>query len=316
MGIKIIVNGYFRSGTTFIWKSLKNQLPNYLCFYEPLHPNLAMHIQEFKKKQKKDNLHNELLWEDYLNIPEEDLNAILINNPNLTKFGITGEQAINEYLQIFNKLKKPVLLQPNRMHFFLRNAPADTKVVHIIRHPIDVLRSMEKAYLKSEYISLRILKRLGNIYFFQKLNAFDIDKEYKWINQHIGYPPKEDFLFRKIRELDYFGKFVVVWTISNYYAIKSLNSNNGYLLIYEKLISDKEEFTRLCKFLDLEIRKIPFIHEPSSLKFTKFSIKRFKAKIIEYNLEKEFEYIDNELNRRGISYFSEIQPKAYIAEKS
>ena len=41
MAIKILINGFFRSGTTLIWSILKDCNPKYLVLYEPFHPSLA-----------------------------------------------------------------------------------------------------------------------------------------------------------------------------------------------------------------------------------------------------------------------------------
>jgi hypothetical protein len=47
MAVKLIVNGYFRSGTSIIWKILKESNLDYTVYYEPCHESL------FEKKIKK-----------------------------------------------------------------------------------------------------------------------------------------------------------------------------------------------------------------------------------------------------------------------
>src|SRR3989338_6694756 len=291
MGIKIIVNGYFRSGTTLTWKSIKTLLPNYYCFYEPLHPKIAALIKMAGKERSKDLLHGEFLWEDYLQLSEGELDKILNNHPNLSSEGITNEASLLCYLDQYDQLNKSVLLQPNRMHFFLTTASKkyDAKIIHVIRHPLDVLESMKTTYLKDSSIIFRLIKRLGFIWGFQKMNSFELDKNYKWILKHKGYPSQESFFFHFFRELDYFGKFVEVWTISNYYAMRSLEQNKGLLLIYERLTENPDkELKEVCKYLDIEYKNKNNVKKNNSFKFKKKNTSRFLEKVKEYGIEKEF----------------------------
>ena len=302
MSIKFVVNGYFRSGTTFIWKSLKDTLPEYLGLYEPLHPKLAKYIQNARMHHTKDPLHNEFLWDDYLAIDKKKMNVILLKHPNMTFHGIQSKKKLQDYLDEINTLKQDVFLQPNRMHFFLElpKQRYNAKIVHVIRDPIDVFQSMRSAYYKNTPLWLFPIKQITEIYNLQKKNAFQIHQDFHWILNHKKYPHKLSILKKTKMEYDLFGKFVFVWVLSNYFAIKSLEKNKGYLLIYEKFTQNpKKEFLKLCRFLEIECKTYPKVKSKEKVQDKKLK-KRFLKKIREYNLQKEYDYITLRLEKDTI----------------
>jgi len=198
------------------------------------------------------------------------------------------------------------MLQANRMHFFLDVAKDyNAKVIHIIRHPLDVFASMERVYEEDKKSKLRsTLKKMGKVYGFQKLNSFDLDKEFKWINKHIGYPTySESFVEKYFKEHDYFGKFVVVWTISNYYALKNVEKNNGFWISYEEAVEKPERtFKKISKYLEIQYKESPKIKKKNSFKFRKKDLEKLKRKVKEYGIEEEFNYVINKVKERGINY--------------
>lgn len=304
MSIKFIVNGYFRSGTTFIWKSLKDTLPRYLGLYEPLHPKLAEHIQKARIDHTKDPLHNEFLWDDYLAIEKEKMNSILLKHPNMTFFGIQSKEKLQDYLDEINTIKQDVFLQPNRMHFFL-DLPKqryNAKIVHVIRNPIDVFQSMRSAYYKNTPFWLFPIKKITENYNLQKKNAFQVHQDLHWIIKHQKKSSPPNILKRIKLEYDLFGKFVFVWVISNYSAIRSIENNKGYLLVYEKLTQNpRKEFLKLCQFLQIECKTYPKVQSKEKATYKKLQ-KKFSNKIKEYNLQKEYEYITLRLEKEKIRY--------------
>ena len=302
MPIKIVVNGYFRSGTTFIWKYLKESLRDYACFYEPLNPELALYIKKEKHTKRKDRMHNEYLMQEYLSLDEGTLNRLLLNHPSTNKSGIYNEEALKAYLDIFHNLPCNVLLQPNRLHFFLDLFFNEykAKVIHIIRHPLDVYLSMQKAYSYNynSSITKSILKKMLKVFAIQ--NKYDVDKDYKWIAKHTGYPyaSLESWNIKYLNRFDYFSKFVVVWVVSNYYAIKTIEKNGGLLVAYEEayeeLLQNPEEvlFKQLSVYLNTDLKSASAIKNNNYFKFSGRDFKKFQNIISQYKLEKEFEYIE------------------------
>jgi len=299
-GIRIILNGYFRSGTTFLWRYLNNSLKNdFICFYEPLHPELAKLVSLSLKGERFNFLHKDFLWEEYTQLNERILNKLFINHPNITNDGISNEFVLKLYLDIFDNLNKKVLLQPNRLHFFFDflSQNYNCKIIHIVRHPLDVFSSMQKMYDDNPHrgikrLIIKILKPYGALY----LTNFEIEKNYLWIKRHYGIN-SNNFSIRFFNPFDIFGKFVVVWTISNYYAMKSLERNKGHLIVYEKLIQDTTSTLKdLCNYLEIPYNSDLSIKENNSFKFEKNEIQRLLKKVKSYGIEKEFNYILQKIN--------------------
>lgn len=306
MTIKLIVNGYFRSGTTLLWDITRKLLKDHVCFYEPLHHELAQLINSEKLLNEKNKLHQIYLFKEYSKIDDFTLRRLLFNHPNYSKFGILNERVLFDYLNIYNDMNFNVALQPNRLSLYLDIVlkKYKPKSIHIIRHPLDVYTSIKKAYYtkdnKFEYLLKVILRP-----FLGKESA-DINKTYKWSLDHLGKPVNfnKSKLSYYINYFDIFGEFVVVWTLSNYYAIKAIEENNGLLLIYENLIKNSErELANISKYLGVKKNKIDieFIKD-NSYKFDSKMKKLFEKKIKKYKLEGEFNYIKYKVEEYGIEY--------------
>lgn len=316
MAIKLVVNGYFRSGTTFVWGYLRDSLPNYICFYEPLHYGLGTWIQREKRKKIKDPLIKELLWQEYINLGDEELVKFLRNHPSATKDGIYNESALVTYFNNLNKIPKPVLLQPNRLHFFLDTFKREygAKIIHVIRHPLDVYNSIlnvdKTMYLngnkkgKLKYYSKKVLKTLyPNIRLH--LGDFEVEKDYRWIRTHIGLPyqHEDNWSIKYFHRQSYFEKYVIVWTITNYYALKTIKNEQGYLLVYEELVKYPQKVTKdLEAYLDLKIKNKPSVMKNNAFKFEKSQLKGLAQVIEKYGLQEEFNYIIATVAKRKINY--------------
>jgi hypothetical protein len=305
MPIDIVVNGYFRSGTTFIWDFLKKELEgqNYISLYEPLHSNLSNLILQEKKNKKKNKLHNKILFEDYLKLNEETLYKLIKNNPNANNFGINSDIELKYYLDIIHNISIPIFLQPNRLHFHLDIIFENytRNVIHTIRHPLDVWLSIVNAYGKdssSETLPKKTLRFLLKP--FRLKYSFEIEKNFKWIYYKIGYPLNlgESLSTRILNFFNAFEKFVVVWTVSNYYAIKSIKKNNGLLLVYESIICKPDMFiNQIGNFLSIDIKGYPNIKKQNYFKFKDSDINKLRNTIDKYKLSEEFTYILNEVDK-------------------
>jgi len=305
MSIKIILNGYYRSGTTFLWKYLKDSFPEHISFYEPLHTELALSIHQEEKGGENNRLHGEFLWQEYLNLTSEKLSQIIAHNPNANKEGIKSEQDLLTYLDLFEEMKEKVILQPNRLHFFIDTVSKEynSKMIHVIRHPLDVYASMKKAYLNVKSPVYKIAKKLFYPGFWIS-PGFDLSKEYRWINENKKYPiDKRCNWFNKYFSLDHFGKFVVIWTISNYYAIKSIEKNKGLILVYEELVDNPKKISKdLEKFLKTKFENPIRVKRKNSFKFSNSELKRLVRAVKKYKIEKEFRYVIDRAKKRKINY--------------
>ena len=284
MGIKIVVNGYFRSGTTFLWGFLKDSLKEHSCYYEPLHPDLSNAIRRETYEKKENKIHKSYLWQEYIKLDKEKINEILRNNPNVNLNGIKNDEEVLNYFNIFDKLKNKTLLQPNRLHFHLDliSKKYNPKIIHVIRHPLDVYLSMNKMYYNvCDNSGQKILKWILKSIIFQRASGFNLNKEYNWIIKYTGYPliKHNNWITKYFNWRDNFGKFLVIWTISNYYAIKAVeNIKVNY--------------------------NTPVIKKGNYYKFNPKQIKKVLKSIKKYQIEKEFNYIIKKLDKEGINYIS------------
>lgn len=305
MPIEIVVNGYFRSGTTFIWNFLNEtfEREGILSFYEPLNPYLALYIRKEDQGQKN-RLHGDFLYRSYSNIENELLLKILRNNPNVSHHGIYNDRVLIDYLDIFNNMPQKIFLQPNRLNFHLDLlfGRYTKKIAHVIRHPLDVWLSVKKAiYSSSEDQVIRIIHRILPLFMFK--NSFEIVKQYHWIYNHLGYPYNlRDSLYQSTSNyFNTFEKFVVVWTISNYFALKAINNNGGYLLAYEYLIDYPHVVKKeLSQFLGMDLVTFPRVKKQNYRKFDKADKIRFLNTLTKYKLVDEFNYITEQSRLKEI----------------
>ena len=156
MPINYIFNGYYRSGTTGIWNILRSCNREYVVFYEPLHPQLEKILSDYKAGRKIDKVHGKDLWAEYF----EHGDAFLRTRNNLHTFSKhtfpENNEQLFKYLDLFHNLAKPVILQPNRLHFHL-GAVAERygcKVFHVIRNPVDVYNSLIQNFYNRRRITL------------------------------------------------------------------------------------------------------------------------------------------------------------------
>jgi len=82
MSIKIVINGYYRSGTSFIGEELR-KVSGYNLYYEPLHPQLSQILKDQSDSNSTvtSRLHELDLWRDYSRLEEKDRLRILVNHP-------------------------------------------------------------------------------------------------------------------------------------------------------------------------------------------------------------------------------------------
>jgi len=264
--IRLVVNGYFRSGTTLLWDFFRRELPDHLCLYEPLHSALPSMIRREQTSGRVNLLHGRHLFRDYTALGDERLEALLRSHPNLESDGIRSTGALCEYLDHLQACDRDIVLQLNRASFFLDvlHERYGAPVVHVVRHPLDVFRSMQRASSVAPTSLQRGVKRVLRRAVMRL--QFDLLKDYQWIERHQGYPPHrlDRWDVRFLTPLDPFRMLVLVWTVSNHVALAHLRRTDGLLLAYEALAADPEGARdRLARHLgrpmreDLDVRAGP-----------------------------------------------------------
>ncbi len=243
MPVQVLVNGFFRSGTSIFWKILKESNQNYTVFYEPCHDQLPFLLERYRENKIKDNMHGMLLWEEYLK-NKELFEAIKWEHPNVGSVLPLDGEKLCKYVKIYHDIPKNTVLQSNRWHFFLREVKEITgcKLVHIIRNPFDIYNSIQKLHFKD--LPSGLVKYYRNSFgFFLRGKAFGIDNMYEILFQRYGKPVWINNRFHRIRfRLRTFHKFLICWTLSNLAAMQGIGNTNGYLVIYENMINDPEGF--------------------------------------------------------------------------
>lgn len=139
----LIIQGVFRSGTTTLFRALRNDL-GLQCYYEPLHPNLLDHVEESTEdhpSHSKSSLYSEFASLD-------DSLESLYDPTFALHYAAMGSQdqaqGLQAYLRALADSEPSVVLQFNRgfwMAHWLRFQYPDSAFVHLVRDPRSVVWS-------------------------------------------------------------------------------------------------------------------------------------------------------------------------------
>lgn len=209
---KFILNGSFRSGTSFFWSKLNNA-KNGNVLYEPCHENLLNLAS--KSPEKLDSLHGLDIWSCY---SEEILNEVQ-KHDSLKLYN--NKVDILVFANSLFQCNDVIGLQTNRWHYFYADfIESGINVFHIIRNPLNVYNSMLKSYRNQGGSIKKILKRnLPENYINKK--SFNIQRWYEYTCFMEGCVSRLD---------NAFDMFIFTWVSMNYSAmnaqvIKGLESN-------------------------------------------------------------------------------------------
>jgi hypothetical protein len=304
MAIKILINGYYRSGTTMLFHQVNNALPaNSVGFYEPCYPLLGLVVRN-EDSSKIQNLHGSTLWKSYQDLPEQIFEDVLRNHPNPDKKGIQNDQALIEYLNIYQNMSSDSFLQTNRYHLFLSVIKNEFEpiTIHVIRHPLNVFASIKKAYSGNATGIKALVKKIKLL--FDAGDFFGNKSEFAYLLQRTGKPSSiyQNWNLKYIFKPTFFERIIVNWTISNYAALKSIEKNGNKLVVYEELVSKPSKvFAELSETLGF------VVSAPDKVKNTKEEISKeasikLQHTLRKFNLESEFEYIKSQVAQKGIQY--------------
>lgn len=255
MAIEVIVNGFYRSGTTMIWDILKKSNINKKIFYEPLNPYLMYYIKLEAFSHKPNPLHNMLLFQEYIETGPRLIEKISSKQPMFNQAFPEDRNKLFEYLDIFQDVDNSIL-QVNRLHFHLTDIHNlyNAKLIHIIRNPFDVYKSIVVDFYKNHYHSKWKLKyfiqyKLRKKYYLH-FDHFDIRTMYEFIQKKYGYGIDSLIAI----DDDSFKYFLVDWIVCNYYAMRSIEEARGLLLTYEEIIVDSEKaLNKIYQYTNLKV---------------------------------------------------------------
>lgn len=247
MPVKVIVNGFFRSGTTVVWRILRDSNRDWRVFYEPCHEGLVNYLHDKDCISQIHPWHKMMLWDEYYRVP-----GLIENIENWhPRIGFPLPLNIRttlEYVGIFHALKENCILQTNRWHFML--GPLATRygcgIVHIVRNPYDVFRSICRLYRAQGKWWAVLLKRVGTAAI--GLRAFRIGVTYEQLRERhfTQLPPLARVPVVKNKTY-VFKVFVVVWVLCNFLALRDVYRKNGSVIVYEKLVSSPSIYKKLFK---------------------------------------------------------------------
>ncbi|VAX18151.1 hypothetical protein MNBD_NITROSPINAE03-699 [hydrothermal vent metagenome] len=249
MSLKLLVNGFFRSGTTILWKILRDSNPSMSVFYEPCHEQIMDNLKKFRQEPFDDEVQGFRVWNEYMEIPGL-MEKIDKNHPNSGRGNLFPEKAedVVAYVEIYDQLKKNCILQTNRWSFCLAEIGRayDCRVIHIIRNPFDIYSSMLKVYMGQGSALKCLIKSALKPFYAGK--AYGIIDMYEFVVRKFDHnygklDGKSGLLFKESP----FNMFLIVWTLSNYHAIKGLEAIGETVIVYEKFTSNSKRAEKLVE---------------------------------------------------------------------
>jgi len=249
--IKCIFNGYFRSGTTLIYKCIVNSGVDAAVFYEPFHENLLKNIY-FGYSKKIHNLED--LFEPYKSIDIRQIKNLSNSNKRKRidrifwwkdKYNLYKNKKKIEIIEkIFNNLKSDVILQTNRYH--LNYESINAKIFHIIRNPIDVKNSLIRLRSNNRRNIRKIFYDLMGNFIPININFITKRKNNYWHSiEYIEEINKIHNLKLNLKKIYNSGpdSIIISWVLCNYFALKSLKDKEN-IIIYEELITEPDNIIK------------------------------------------------------------------------
>jgi len=296
MAITLIVNGYFRSGTSIFSKLIHLNNPNKMVFYEPLNPSLFTYLQKDIYNENKLDLHSFNVWEPYRTISKKDIRRIQgyypLRKENYSTSAVLG------YMDAINNLDRETILQTNRSEFIsqITIRRYHCKYVQIIRDPLSVFRSMKLNYLEIGSIYKRFFKKC--LYFILNNYAFEVYEKYKAVIDKLGTPRHDNvnFIFKSRLYLSFYLKFVTTWVMTNYYVFKCMDDmNKGHIIEYNNYMRNpiiyKNKFETYTSISLGEVSCIKY----KNPKISKKEKDKFLNTLKYLGIENEYIYLRNKL---------------------
>lgn len=243
MPIRLVVNGFFRSGTSIVWSILRASNPSHDVFYEPCHGDLLRRIETFRRCAQADPVHAMCLWEEYLQDPGL-LDRLRATHPNVGRPFPDNLVALLPYLNAYHTLPRDSILQTNRWHFFLQGIHEETEcgIVHLVRNPFDIYRSIARAYLTTGDLLDRTTKRM--LWWAWPGRAFQIREMADYIILRYGLPSQAVGVRGAVRSrlMTNWRQFLLVWVVSNFEAMRQVERIGHLVTSCEALLREPEMF--------------------------------------------------------------------------
>lgn len=245
----LIVNGFFRSGTTLLWRMFRTESQS--SFYEPLHPKVIEALSCATDSSLVHDTHGVELWDEYSSLDKGTRSKLVELAKNCKNSGMHYSDSSIEFLVALSRTKDVVVLQPNRASLVLDGLQSqiDAKIVHIIRRPEPVWESMIEMASGSVRLG-KVRKKLHGLLFIRSFGMVSSIFAVGQIQNVSGiklYLRVLRFLFSNSgARLE----FLRVWIVVNYQAVMTVEKYDGLVLSLEKLVSDKSELRKLKAYVE------------------------------------------------------------------
>ena len=239
----VVVNGYFRSGTSILWRLLRQANQGRSLVYEPCHNDLFGAI-ELARGGYQNTLHEFAVWEDYLALPESQLERLRWTHPCVDGRILPGDsEELLRYVAVLSELfGASAVLQTNRWHFHLAVlTAAGIDAVHVIRNPLAVYRSIQRG---SDY------RRRRNPLIRARAVLNPADQFYGW-RMAAEIAPQFGHRLSAWQRYRPFDVFVYCWVLANLSALENLGPER--IFSYEEICLAPERFQHALRKLGLDI---------------------------------------------------------------
>ena len=240
-GIRGVINGYYRTGTSIVWWVLQQSNPETIILYEPHSVGLHNDFRTFNPNADFVNpLHGMPIYKPYFMVSDELRRKFLETakpKPVYTKDDF--EDAIKT-VEMFNDIDKRVIIQSNQLHPILHEFAEyfDCNYIHIVRDPAEVLYSHAGS---PSNIKRRIQQFLVSFTPNYMIN--------KWINHGGRYGKFElRYMMEVAKKLGYINggdlleKFVKMYVNYNYHVLENLDRRRGTIVKFEDLVRNPKLF--------------------------------------------------------------------------
>lgn len=271
--IKLVFNGYYRSGTTMMFRIMQRSNPDKKVFWEPLQQGVYYNLLKFDKGLKTGNKEYREFMYPYSELTDKKKTVLSKKHSFLVNRYFEDKNGVMDYLKEFDELASENILQTNRAHFFLDEIAQrfNCKYVHIIRNPLDEwisftkkdeskdLKQSSKKGLndfkklltgKNKFVTFHTLKTFLQFYLSKPLSRgpFNLNREFGQIKKKLGL---------KVSVEDDFDKFILNWYYINKNALEQAKgSAKGKVVWYENILQNpQKELDKLSKFSDVKFSR-------------------------------------------------------------
>ncbi len=303
--IKLIVNGYYRTGSTMIFRIMEESNPDKIVLVEPLH------LRKYYNILKRDNK-NHLPYEKF---NQKTFRKLMWSHSKIKFKYISNKEKVFPYFDLLNKQKEKIILQTNRAHFFLNDFSEryKCKYIHLIRNPLDEWASFYEKNSENKHTKKYKSKDLLAVFKILFKKPSYLKYLLKQIISYLKHNPLESGPFQinkefneKItnfdKELETYDKFLIMWTKINESAInQAKNNKKGEIFWYENIVDNEKELEKMEKFSGMNFNKnVIKINKKATFKFDKKEVVEFWKRTEKLGIKNKVKEIIKTSNNKGL----------------